>query len=42
MKRTHTISKKFFTKEVHLLKFNNYNYQWQEYLQEFKVQEHHI
>lgn len=30
------------SKEVHLFKFNNYDYQWQEYLQEFKAQEHHI
>ncbi len=30
------------SKEVHLLKFNNYDYQWHVYLQEFKAQEHHI
>jgi len=30
------------SKEVHLLKFNNYNYSWREYLQESKAQEHHI
>ena len=30
------------SKEVHLLKFNNYINSWREYLQESKAQEHHI